>query len=165
MQRFFLPLFIALTSAAAIFIALSSAALPALVATHFGLGGVPNGWMSRERYLAVIFVAATLLPLAVAALHALLPRIFPRAVNVPNRDYWLAAERREAALAALAGFVWAFACLLTLFVAGMHWTILGAHASVPPRLVEAHVHTLVLGFGIALGAWLIALLLRFRRPD
>jgi uncharacterized membrane protein len=165
MRRFFLPLFVALTTAAAVFIALSSAALPARVATHFGLGGVPNGWMGRESYFAVIIAAATLLPLALVAPLSVLPRIFPRALNVPNRAYWLASERREAALTALAGFGWALACLVTLFVAGMHWTILGAHASVPPRLVETHVHALMLGFGVALGAWLIALLLRFRRPD
>jgi uncharacterized membrane protein len=165
MRRFFLPLFIALATAVAVFIALSAWALPARVATHFAWGGVPNGWMGRESYLAVITLAATLLPLALAALISGLPRAFPQALNVPNRDYWLASERRNAALAALAGFGWALACLVTLFVAGMHWTIVGAHASVPPRLAETHVHALVLGFAVGLGAWLIALLLRFRRMD
>lgn len=165
MRRFFLPLFIALATAVAVFIALSAAALPARVATHFALGGVPNGWMGRESYLTVITLAGTLLPLALAALISGLPRVFPWALNVPNRDYWLASERRNAVLAALAGFGWALACLVTLFVAGMHWTILGAHTSVPPRLAETHVHALVLGFAVGLGAWLIALLLRFRRMD
>ena len=165
MRRFFLPLFVALAATAAVFIALSAGALPPRVATHFALGGVPNGWMGRESYLTVVTLAATLLPLALAALFSWLPRVVPRALNVPNRDYWLASERRESAFAALAGFGWALACLLTLFVAGMHWTILGAHASAPPRLVETHVHTLVLGFAIALGAWIVALLLRFRRAD
>ena len=91
-------------------------------------------------------------------------RRFPRLVNLPHRDYWLAPERREAALAALAGFGWVFACLVTLFVAGMHWAILDAHASVPPRLAEPYVHLLLGASFVALVAWIIALYLRFRGP-
>ncbi|HEV8255583.1 MAG TPA: DUF1648 domain-containing protein [Casimicrobiaceae bacterium] len=162
-RRFSLQLFIALAAAAVAFIVLTSRALPERVASHFGPGGHANGWMTREAYLIVVLAAATLLPLVIVALVAALPRAFPRGINLPNRDYWLAPERRDATLGALAGFAWAFACLLTLFVAGMHWTIVDAHASAPPQLAEAAVHLLMAGFVAAVAAWIITLYLRFRR--
>jgi hypothetical protein len=165
MRRFFLPLFLALSAAALSFMVVSAGSLPERVAAHFARGGLPNGWMTRGSYLIVVAFGATLLPLAMVVLLSVVPRVFPRALNVPNRDYWLAPERREATRAALAGYGWAFACLLTLFFAGIHWTILDAHASAPPRLAEAPVHALVIGFGIAVAAWVIALLLRFRRAS
>jgi hypothetical protein len=165
MRRFLLPLFISLAATTLVFIILSAGALPERVASHFGRGGFANGWMTRGAYLGLVALGATVLPLMTAALLSTLPRAFPRLANIPNRDYWLAAERREATLAALDGFGWAFASLLTLFFAGMHWTILDANASVPPRLAEAPVHALVIGFSILLVAWVAALLLRFRRTS
>jgi uncharacterized membrane protein len=164
MRRFALPLFIAVAVAAVAFVITTSGALPERVASHFVLGGKPDGWMTREAYLLVILLAATLLPLVIVVLMAGMARVFPRLVNLPNRDYWLATERREAALAALADFGWGFASLVTLFVAGMHWTILDANASVPPRLAEAYVDLLVAASFVAIAAWIIALYLYFRRP-
>jgi len=163
MRRLFLPLFIALAATALAFIALSAGALPERVASHFGPGGVANGWMTRGGYLAIVALGAALLPLLAVVLISALPRAFPRLANIPNRDYWFAPERQEATLATLDGFGWAFALLLTLFFAGMHWTILDANASVPPRLAEAPVHGLVIGFAILLAAWIVTLLVRFRR--
>jgi uncharacterized membrane protein len=162
MRRFFLPLFLALSAAALGFVVVSAGALPERVASHFARGGLPNGWMTRGSYLTVVAFSATLLPLATVLLLSVVTRVLPRALNMPNRDYWLAPERREATRAALAGFGWAFACILTLFFAGIHWTILDAHTNAPPRLAEAPVHALVIGFAIAVAVWVVALILRFR---
>jgi hypothetical protein len=163
MRRFFLFTFIALAATAAAFIVMTSGALPERVASHFALGGKADGWITRDAYVLVILVAATLLPLIIVGLIVAMPRAFPRMVNLPNRDYWLAPERREDALAGLAGFGWVFACLVTLFVTGMHWTIVDAHASVPPRLAEPYVHLLLAASLVALLAWIIALYLHYQR--
>jgi hypothetical protein len=108
--------------------------------------------------------AATLLPLFLVVLIAWLPRIFPRAVNIPNRDYWLAPERRERSLAALADFGWAFGCLLTLFIVGVHGIVVAANTSVPTQLPDRPFQGLIAGFIAAMCIWTIALCLRFRRP-
>ena len=164
MRRFFLPLFIALAASGAAFIIATGGDLPIQVASHFGRTDQPNAWTPRDTYVAIMVGAATLLPLFLVVLIAGLPRIFPRAVNIPNRDYWLAPERRARSLAALADFGWAFGCLLTLFIVGVHWVVVVANTSVPAQLPHRPFQGLIAGFIAAMCIWTIALCLRFRRP-
>ncbi|HUH94261.1 MAG TPA: DUF1648 domain-containing protein [Casimicrobiaceae bacterium] len=164
MRRSVFPVFLAALVVAAAFIAATSSALPARVASHFARGGEANGWMTRESYGAFILGAALGSPLLVATLVARLPRAFPGAVNLPNRAHWFAPERREATLASLATFGWCFGAALALLIAGVHWTVVAANARTPPRLENGAIAALLAAFALALGIWLLAWYLRFRRP-
>lgn len=164
MRRSLFAVFLAALVVAAAFIAATSSALPARVASHFARGGEANGWMPRESYVAFILSFALGVPLLVATLVAWLPRAFPGAVNLPNRAYWLAPERREQTLASLAAFAWSFGAALALLLAGVHWTVVAANARTPPRLEDAAVGALLAAFAITLAVWLLAWYLRFRRP-
>lgn len=165
MRRFVAPLFFVLLGASALFIIGTSEALPERVASHFARGGEANGWMPRETYVAFILIAALGVPLALVALLAWLPRAFPNAVNLPNRAYWFATERREATLASFSSFAWVFGSLLAALMAGVHWAILRANAGTPPRFPESAFWALLIGFGSILAIWLAAWYLRFRRPS
>jgi hypothetical protein len=164
MRRFLLPLFLALLVGAATFVAVTSAALPERVASHFVHGGQANGWMPRETYVGFILAAAVLVPFVVVTLLAWLPRVFPRAVNLPNRAYWFEPTRRDATLASLSAFAWSFGSVLCVLIAGLHWAVVQANATNPPMLAEASVNALLAAFAIALGLWILAWYLRFRRP-
>ena len=67
--------------------------LPALMASHFDFSGAPNGWMSKQAFLALMFVVSA--SSAVVAFFA--PRQIaaksPDRLNLPNKSYWLAPER------------------------------------------------------------------------
>lgn len=164
MRRLAPLLVVALVAAGAAFIVATSGNLPERVASHFARGGQANGWMPREAYVAFILGAAVLIPFVLVALLAWLPHAFPRAVNLPNRAYWLAEERRDATLASLSAFAWTFGALLVLLIAGLHWAVVEANASRPPVLAESAVDALLAGFGLSIGVWILAWYLRFRRP-
>jgi uncharacterized membrane protein len=78
--------------------------LPLLMASHFGPGGAPNGWMTREQFFGTLGVIGG----GVSALLLLLPLVLAAVptefINLPNRDYFFAEERRAATLARLGGF-------------------------------------------------------------
>lgn len=85
-------------------------------------------------------------------------------MKLPNRDYWLAPERIAQTRALLVAHAVWFGCLMIAMVCYMHWLILTAHRSVPPRLSNQMVMGGLLVFiGISAG-WIIALLRTFRRP-
>lgn len=72
--------------------------LPEKVASHFGAGGQPDGWMSKTNFVAVtllIQVGIAGVMFGVGRLVNVLPISM---VNIPNREYWLAEERREQTL-------------------------------------------------------------------
>ena len=73
-------------------------ALPAWVASNFGAGGQPQGWMSRPTFVAVLLGTQLVLVLTFVLIPRLLMRM-PWTLNVPHREYWLAPERRVETLA------------------------------------------------------------------
>jgi uncharacterized membrane protein len=163
MRRFLLPLFVALLVGAAAFIAVTSTTLPERVASHFARGGQANGWMPRESYVVFILGAAVLVPAVLVTLLAWLPRVFPRAINLPNRAYWFEPTRRDATLKSLSAFAWSFGSALCVLIAGLHWAVVQANAANPPMLAEASVNALLAGFATTLCVWIVAWFLRFRR--
>jgi len=47
---------------------------------------------------------------------------------------------------------------------GLHRAVVDANASEPPGLQESTVYALLAAFTVAIGGWLLAWFLRFRRP-
>jgi uncharacterized membrane protein len=145
------------------FVAATSGALPLKVATHFGRGGVPNGWMTREGYTWFALAFTSLLPLVVFGAIGWLPQRFPRLANLPHRDYWLATPRLPGTLAWMRGFGAATAFATALFSIGVHALILDANASTPARLDESLMFGLLATFLVAILAGVIAMAVKFRR--
>ena len=73
--------------------------LPQQVATHFDAAGQPDGWMSRLGFVAMMlgiqFGTAAFF-IAIGWCSWYLPESM---LNIPNREYWLAEERRAETLA------------------------------------------------------------------
>ena len=72
--------------------------LPDRVATHFGPDGQPNDWMPKST--AVLFITSFQLffPLLLLFISRLIKKLPSGVINIPNRNYWLAPERREASI-------------------------------------------------------------------
>jgi uncharacterized membrane protein len=148
---------------AATIVGATSGLLPPLVATHFGRNGAPNDLTPRGSYIALMLTLTVALPLALAAACAWIPRAAPRAVNLPDKAYWLAPPRRAATFATLT----AFGCWLgagsAVFCATLHLLLIETNAAAPPLLSALPHVTLLLGTVLAVTAWLALLLVRFRR--
>jgi uncharacterized membrane protein len=93
------------------------AELPPVVASHFGVDGQPNGFMSKQ-----VFLLFGLLPLGIAALIGLVVPRVTRAmpvslINLPNREHWLAPGRKDEALAYLSSYLeWVSVGMLAFFI-------------------------------------------------
>jgi uncharacterized membrane protein len=145
-----------------VFIWLTSQSLPPLVAAHFDSAGHVNSYMPRGRYIALLLGIAAVVPLF---LVIGLGRAFSKPglrINLPNRDYWLAPERREETLRFLARQTSVFAWLVVLFLCYVQWLVVRANALTPPSLDSpAFVRGLLL-FLACTFSWLVRLIIRFR---
>jgi hypothetical protein len=162
MLRRSLLLFLALLIVVATLILATAWPLGERVATHFGAAFLANGWMSRSGYLAFVLTFAVALPVVVAGAVGWLHRLAPRSLNIPNRDYWLASERRAATLDSVGAHACVLGCLLSVFMAGVHLLVLQANATVPPQLPAGPFLMLTAAFLAAFAVWLIAFWQRFR---
>ncbi len=68
------------------------------VASHFGAGGQADGWMSKVTFVAFtvgLQIGIAVSMLGIGRLIGVLPNSM---INIPNKEYWLAKERRTKTL-------------------------------------------------------------------
>ena len=145
-------------------IALTTPWLPPRIATHFGVDGQANGFMTRGTYLAFMAVVVIGLPtLLSAGIGAAIHRA-PGSLNIPNRDYWLAPPRREATVSYLVNHTAWLAAGIALFGGVTHFVLVHANTLSPPRLEPAYIFGALGGALAAVALWVISLRRRFRLP-
>jgi uncharacterized membrane protein len=135
--------------------------LPDRVASHFNGAGAPDGWMTRTDYLAFTTGLAIFLPGLVVGLCFALRFMPAWTFNLPNRDYWLAPERRAETFAYFFRHSLWFACLAILFVIGIHLTVVEANNNLPSRLSLPLLLLTAGGFLIGMVVWILKLLWPF----
>jgi len=152
---------VCLTVFAAVFVIYTTRYLPDTVATHFGADNRANGWMSRDDYRFFILSFMIGISTFVSFVIGILPRKFPQWTNVPNRDYWLSAERRDDSLNYLNAHGKRLGCLIVMMMLGMHYVILKANHMRPPTLPGSTFSAVLFGFALALIWWIVRLYRRF----
>lgn len=72
--------------------------LPDKVASHFDSAGQPDGWMSKTNFVAMTLLIQFGLAAIMLGIGWLI-RVLPSSmINIPNKEYWLAEERRDQTL-------------------------------------------------------------------
>ncbi len=142
----------------------SSGALQDRVASHFGHGGVVNGSMSRDGYVAFMLAFTILLPTFVVAMIGWLPRMTGTGGGIPNADYWFAPARREASNARLMSYACLFGCVVLLFLGGLHLVLLDANTHTPPRMSEPAFFSMLAVFLVGIASLIARMQCVFRRP-
>ena len=90
--------------------------LPAVVGSHFNGRGAANGWQTKQAFFT-FFVGVSVLAVVVGfAMPRIIFAIPPELINLPNKGYWLAPERRAETFAFLSAYFGWFACALYLVI-------------------------------------------------
>jgi hypothetical protein len=139
--------------------------LPERVATHFGVGGQPDGWMSRYAHLLFMAVFGFAFPLFFVGLFYGL-RFVPEGLNIPDRDYWLAPERRVQTFDYFFRQGLWLACMAVCFVTGLHYMIIQANFQPNAELSMPMFLALFSFFLVGIVVWLISTIRHFKlRPS
>jgi uncharacterized membrane protein len=90
--------------------------MPEVVASHFDKHGAPNSWQTKSSFFSV-FVGVSVLALVIGFVIPRLIALTPaQLMNLPNKQYWLAPERRAETLQFFAGYFGWMACALYLLI-------------------------------------------------
>jgi serine/threonine-protein kinase len=162
-SRLAFALVIALWLAFAGYVWLSASQLPERVATHFGAGGEPNGWMTRAQHVQFTLLFGLLVPAFFLGIFAAIRPLGDRWLNIPRKDYWLAPERREETYDFIMRLGFWLAGMFIAFLAGIHWSILTANARTPIVLPASSVGWVAGPFLVAIFGWMVIFFGRFLR--
>lgn len=161
-QGKFIAPFLVLVTCAALFVWATSQSLPAIVASHFDSIGNANGFMPRSAYVWFMLVIVALVPLILALMPL---RAFhdPNArINLPNREYWLALERRAETIDYLSRQALRFSTMLLAFLCYAHWLVVQANKVAPPNLSSRWFVGGLVVFLAATLVWAVSFIGRFR---
>lgn len=137
-------------------------ALPQKMPSHFGPDGRADGWMTKVAYVQLeigLIAGMTSLFLGIGWLIKVVPA---DAVNIPNRDYWLAPARRAETIRKMSGEMANFGAALNVFFLGVQDQTVRAALSGSNRLGPLFSVYLV-AFLIYTGFWVAGLNRRWGR--
>jgi hypothetical protein len=141
----------------------TSQQLPERVASHFNAHGVPDGWMSRGSYLLMMTCTTIGLAVFLVATFSITRYVPDVLINLPNRDFWLAPERRQQTYDTIVRYgVW-LAILIALLFLVVHLLIVDANAAQPANLSNG-VWIILAVFLLSIIAWSVFLIRQFRLP-
>jgi uncharacterized membrane protein len=157
-------LLLALAAAGVVQLARYYPVLPATMASHFDGSGRPYGFQSRDGFVVfcavILFVTVALF----AGIGVLFRRLPSQLFNLPNRDYWLAPERRDETIETLsAQMEWFGAATLGLYLYVIQMVIETNQTS-HPSLDSSTMWTVIGLYLVFTAVWMTRFLLRFRKP-
>lgn len=138
--------------------------LPDQVASHFDASGNPDSSMQRGVYFGFMLCLLVGMPVFLVVVSKSI-RVLPASlINVPNRSYWLAPERRDATLVRIEGtMLWITIATQIFLVAISHLVFL---ANISGSQLASQ--TTFIAIGVYLGftvVWCIWFTLQFRLPE
>lgn len=138
--------------------------LPDRLASHFAASGIPNGWMTKSQF----FMAYAALILVAAVVEFWVPRRIankPDArLNLPNKDYWLAPERRDETFAYFDSFFAWYGCVFLFVEVFAMGLAMRANFDTPPQLPTRPIVSGIAGFVLFNVVAVIAMFRRFSMP-
>jgi uncharacterized membrane protein len=120
--------------------------LPDRMASHFGATGMPNGWMTKPQFF--IIFAVSLLPVLFIEfwLHRKISKTPGARLNLPNKEYWLAPERRAGTFAYFETFFAWYGSAFLFVIATVMGLAMRANFDSTPQLPIASTVSVLIGF-------------------
>lgn len=108
--------FVALAAYAAIHFSSLYSQLPEVVASHFDGRGVANGWQTKSAFFGVLVGVSVLAAVFGFGIPRIISAMPMELINLPNKRYWLAPERRAGTMNFLNGYFAWFGCALFIVI-------------------------------------------------
>ncbi|MES1163007.1 MAG: hypothetical protein ABUL50_08090, partial [Rhizobacter sp.] len=119
---------------------------------------------SRTAYLLLMTGLTVVMPLVMVVSVGWSASRAKGTLKLPNKEYWLAPERRAETVATLRVHMMRFGSLLIVFLGAVHGLVVRANLLHPPRLEGVPLMALVGLFLVATLLWVRVLHGRFEKP-
>lgn len=147
-----------------ILMAVSVALSPEQVAIHFGGGGVPDSWASREFNAAIFLVLEVPFFLLFYFSHMMTRGVPSRFLNIPNKEYWLKEGNLGEFNLRFRRFMAEFGVAIFAFFFCISLLALRANLSDPVRLNERAFMVVFVAYLVYVMVWLVRLVRGLKVP-
>ena len=148
-----------------ILMAVSLALLPDQVAIHFGGGGLPDSWASKEFHAAIFLVLEAPFFLLFFFASRLTLGVPSKFLNIPNKDYWLQEENQQRFQKKFGYFMAEFGVAIFIFFFCINLLALQANLGEPVKLDETLFMAVFIAYILYTLWWLVRLVTSLRVPE
>ncbi len=136
--------------------------LPETLASHFDGAGNPDGWSSRTSFIWMSLGITGLVILTFLAVGPCIKLLPHGMINLPNKDYWLAPERRKQSIARIqTQLIWLGNLTLVLLLA-VFQLVIEANLRSPPKMT-GNIWWIMIPYLLLTLAWAIRFTIYFRK--
>ena len=138
--------------------------IPDRMAIHFNATGTADGWGPKLQFFETFGLIFNMIALLFWGLPLLLRRVPDSMINLPNKDYWLAPERKQQTLDRIVNQLLGFGAMTLLLLDAVFYLCLRANLADKPALSADWMWGLLIVFITINIFWIIAMLRSFRLP-
>jgi uncharacterized membrane protein len=137
--------------------------LPDPMASHFNASGAATAWMPKSGFFTLILIVTLASSVPAFLVPKLMAKLPNDKINLPNKDYWLASERRADTMQYLGIQMGWFGCgLLALLLCGFYNAV-AANFRPDHHFDSGSFYTVLAAFLAFIIVWLVHLLSHFAR--
>ncbi|HXY61410.1 MAG TPA: DUF1648 domain-containing protein [Nitrospirota bacterium] len=136
--------------------------LPEHMASHFGGSGDPNGWSGKAAFFGIYAGILVMVFLLFHALPGLLSRFPDAMINLPNKEYWLAPERRASTFSRIKDYFVSMGIGLIIFLLFTLQLVIQANLREDRHLDSTVLWILLVVFAVFTIVWSIRFIRMFR---
>ena len=108
--------------------------LPPVTATHFGSGGEPDGWATKEAYLRIMIGVLGSIYISFIISPKIIEKVPAKFVSLPNSGYWLSDENKPEAVRRFTGMIDVYGAATGLFMLAISMLTVRANKADPVML-------------------------------
>jgi uncharacterized membrane protein len=138
--------------------------LPDPLASHFAASGIPNGWMTKSQFLVTYAIMLLLVLFLEFRVHRRVAKPPDAKLRLPNKEYWLAPERRVATFAYFENFFAWYGCAVLFLLVFVMGRAMRANLNSPPQFPVGPIISALVAFVLFNVAAVIATYRRFSLP-
>ena len=159
-------MFFALVALGAVQLSFYAPRIPEILGSDFSPGGFVNGWQTKTAFFSTELAIIALATVVSFGVPRIIEAVPASVINLPHKEYWLAAERREDTLAYIRAWSAWFGCGLLAFLLFAMELVFRANLHTPPQFNNAAFILALLAFVAFDTTLVIRVILHFSRtPD
>lgn len=156
-------IFFALVAAAIVQSIYDFPRMPDRVASHFGASGFPTSWMAKSSFFLMYAILIIVAAYVEFRAYRSIAKTSPARINLPNKDYWLAPERRAETFDFFKAFFAWYGCSLLLLEVVTMELVIRANTHTPVMLSTGPMLTIVSAFVLFTFGGIVHMLWRFSK--
>jgi serine/threonine-protein kinase len=139
--------------------------MPDSMASHFDGKGQANGWAPRAFFFSLYAGLIAMLFITFQILPRQLKRLPGSLINLPNRGFWLAQERREATLGIIEKQMTLFGNATLILIIGTMQLVFQANRSGSHRISAEAMWSLIGAYVLISIVWTVKFMRKFKKPQ